>query len=108
MQNFVLGIPTCWYLKMLKLALPPLRTLKFALRPTRNPNASQWNIGCVVSPGIRVRVGHVHFMLLCQFRLRRVANVNAVFSGIWDLKSDIFSMSLLHTIWKIHNFLIQL
>ena len=27
------------------------------------PNASQWNIGCVGSPGVGVHVGHVHFML---------------------------------------------
>ena len=27
------------------------------------PNASQWNIGCVGSPRVGVRVGHVHFML---------------------------------------------
>ena len=27
--------------------LEPTQTLKFAFYPTRNPNASQWNIGCV-------------------------------------------------------------
>ena len=27
------------------------------------PNASQWNIGCVGSPCVGARVGHVHFML---------------------------------------------
>ena len=26
-------------------------------------NTSQWNIGCVGSPGVGARVGHVHFML---------------------------------------------
>ena len=36
---------------------------KFVLPTTRNPNASQWNIGCVGSPGIGACVGHVHFML---------------------------------------------
>ena len=46
-ENFVMGIPTCWYLK----------TLKFALPPTQNLNASQWNI----TSGI----GHVHFFLFC-------------------------------------------
>ena len=44
---FVLGIPTCWYLKTLKFALPPTRNIKFALAQTQNPNMSQWNIGCV-------------------------------------------------------------
>ena len=37
--------------------------LKSALPPTRNPNASQWNIGCVGSPGIGAGAGHVRFML---------------------------------------------
>ena len=61
--NFALGIPTGWYLK----------TLKFALLLTRNPNGSQWNIGCVGSPGIGPRVGHVHFMffVLISFALGR-------------------------------------
>ena len=42
-QNFMLGIPTCWYLKTLKFALAPTRILKFALPRTRNPKTSQWN-----------------------------------------------------------------
>ena len=57
---FSLGIPTCWHLKTLKFALPQTRTQKFALPPMQNPNACQWNIGCVGSPG----VGHVHFTLV--------------------------------------------
>ena len=43
-HNFALPIPTCWYLNMLKFALPPTRMLKFALPPTPTPNVSQWNI----------------------------------------------------------------
>ena len=50
--------PTCWYLKTLKFALPPRRT-KFALPPTQNPNASQWNIGYFESPGVGACIGHV-------------------------------------------------
>ena len=50
-HDFSLGIQTCWYLKMLKFALPPMRT----------PNSCQWNIGCVGSPMQNIRVGHVHF-----------------------------------------------
>ena len=46
-----------------KVCVTPMRTLKFALPSTRNPNASQWNISCVGSPGVGARVGHVHFML---------------------------------------------
>ena len=63
MRNFTLGIPKCWYLKTLKFALPPMRMLKVTLLATRNPNAGQWNIGCVGSPGVGAGVGHVHFML---------------------------------------------
>ena len=37
----MLGIPTCWYLKTLKFALPPSRIKKFALPPTQNINRSQ-------------------------------------------------------------------
>ena len=52
MQKFALAIPKCWYLKMLKFALPP----------TGNPNASQWNIGCIGSQTQISCVGHVHFI----------------------------------------------
>ena len=62
-HNFALGIPTCWYLKTQKYALPSTSNLKFAFHPTRNPNASQWNIGCVGSSGVGAGVGHVHFRL---------------------------------------------
>ena len=57
-----LGIPTCWYLKMLKFAFPL----------TQNPNASQWNIGCVGSQlALGLCVGHVHFIffVLISFAL---------------------------------------
>ena len=47
-QNFALGIPTCWYLKCENLHYPT-PNLKFALAPMPNPDASQWNIGCVGS-----------------------------------------------------------
>ena len=60
-RNFALGILTCWYLKMLKFALPPTRILKFALPPARNPNPSQWNICCVGSQTQISHVGHVHY-----------------------------------------------
>ena len=51
-DDFVLPIPTCWYLKM----------RKFALSPMPNPNASQWIIGCVGSQTQISGVGHVHFI----------------------------------------------
>ena len=58
------GIPTCWYQKMLKFALPQKRTLKFALPPTPTPNANRWNIGGVGSPMQISCVDHVHFIFL--------------------------------------------
>ena len=48
-QKFALAIQTCWYLKAQKIALPPMQNIKIVLPPTQNPNASQWNIGCVGS-----------------------------------------------------------
>ena len=53
---FALGIPTCWYLKM----------LKFAFYPTQNPNASQWNIGCVGSLVLGLCIGHVHLIFFVR------------------------------------------
>ena len=47
-QTFALKIPTCWYLKCENLRYP-MPNLKFALAPTPNSDASQWNIGCVGS-----------------------------------------------------------
>ena len=64
-HNFALPIPTCWYLKMLKFALPSTLMLKFALPPMPTPNASQLNIGCVGSPTQNFRDGNVHFISYC-------------------------------------------
>ena len=66
-------------------AFYPTRNLKFALAPTPTPDASQWNIGGVGSLALGLCVGHVHFMFLCRFHLRRVANVNPFSGGIWAL-----------------------
>ena len=40
----------------------PTQNLKVAFVPAQNPNASQWNIGCVGSLALGLCVGHVHFM----------------------------------------------
>ena len=45
-------------------AKPPTPNLKFALAPTPNPDASQWNIGSVGSLALGLCVGHVHFFFL--------------------------------------------
>ena len=51
--------------KIFKFALPPTQIFKFALPPTRNPNMSQWNIGCVGFQTQICLIGHVHFFLFC-------------------------------------------
>ena len=63
-HNFALPIPTCLYLKTLKIVFPPTPNLKFVLPPTPTPNTSQWNIGCVGSPTQNFHVGNVHFFVL--------------------------------------------
>ena len=77
MRKFALAIPTCCYLKTLKLCLTPNAKHKICVTPTQNPNASQWNIGCVGSPTQHFCVGHVDFM--CFFS-HWVPNANAVLS----------------------------
>ena len=49
----------------------PTRNLKVVFYPTRNPNASQWNIGCVGSLALGLCIGHVHFIffVLISFAL---------------------------------------
>ena len=39
-----------------------LSDANFSRHPMQNPNASQWNIGCVGFQTQNFRVGHVHFM----------------------------------------------
>ena len=72
-------------MQTLKFASPPTQNLKFALALTQNPNACQWNIGCVGHQTQNFCVGHVHFMFIGRFHLRLVPNANPVSSGIWAL-----------------------
>ena len=53
------------------LILEPTQSFKFALPPTPNSDASQWNIGCVGSLAFGLCVGHVHiiFFVLISFVL---------------------------------------
>ena len=63
-------------------ALYPTRNLKVLFYPTRNPNASQWNIGCVGSQRKIWALAIVHFTFFwCQFHSRWVP----FSSGIWAL-----------------------
>ena len=50
---------------------------------TQNPNASQWNIGCVGFQTQNVQFGHVHLMLFVLISFAFVASTNPVSSGIW-------------------------
>ena len=52
-------------------AFYPTPNLKVAFYPTRNPNASQWNIGCIGSLALGLCVGHVRFIffVLISFAL---------------------------------------
>ena len=49
--------------KITKICVTPNANFKICLPPTHNPNASQWNMGCVGSPTQNFCVGHVDFML---------------------------------------------
>ena len=59
------------------------KNAKFALPPTRNLNASQWNICCVGSQTQNDRVGHVHFIFLGVDFIC----VGALFSGEYVLNA---------------------
>ena len=81
-QNFALCIPTCWYLKCENLRYPT-PNLKVGLAPTPNPDASQWNIGCVGSQHKMLALAMYISCFLCRFHLRLVQNANPISSGIW-------------------------
>ena len=64
LENFL-----CWDTNMLvsknpcgRNAMPDRPKAKPGM-PNVSPKASRWNVGCVGSPRIGARVGHVHFML---------------------------------------------
>ena len=56
---------------------------KICVTPNQNPNASQWNIGCVGSQTQNSRVGHVHFIFLGVDFIR----IETRFSVEYGLKS---------------------
>ena len=98
-QNFVLGIPTCWYLKCENVChptpnprrqtpntKPPTPNLEFALAPPPNPAASQWNIGCIGSQPKMLALAMYISCFLCRFHLRWVPNANPISSGIWTIE----------------------
>ena len=64
-------------------AKPPTPNLKFALAPMPNPDASQWNIGCVGSQSKMLALAMYISCFLCRFHLRLVPNANPISGGIW-------------------------
>ena len=49
--------------KNAKICIPPDANFKMCVTPTQNPNASQWNIGCVGSQTQISGIGYVHFII---------------------------------------------
>ena len=68
-HHFALPVPTWWYLKTLKFALPPTQTLKFALPRTPTLNTIRWKISVVGSQTQIFCVGHVDFRLFVSLSL---------------------------------------
>ena len=79
-HNFALGIPTCWYLKMLKFALPPTPNLNLPYLQCE-PQTPVIEIKVALGPQPQnSRIGHVHFVhFVCLFHSCWVP----FFSGIW-------------------------
>ena len=69
----------------------PTRNLKVAFYPTRNPNASQWNIGCVGCQRKIFVSGMYISCFLCRFHLHRAPNANPFLGGIWALQYGKFN-----------------
>ena len=85
--EFVLPIPTCWYLKSLADTVGPPNTSQYCLTWINNaqrepimtnasPNTSKWNTACASW----VCAGHVHFMLLMS--ISYVWNIGFEFKAI--------------------------
>ena len=73
---------------MLKFALAPTRTLKFALHPKPTQNASTWNKGSDGSQTRRAGVGHVDFMLFVSISFALVSQ--HVLSFQWNMGFSVF------------------
>ena len=56
----------------------------FSHHPTQNPNASQWNIGCIGFQRQNSCVGHVHSILFVSISFALGSQCkHSFFSGIW-------------------------
>ena len=54
--------------------------------PTQNPNASQWNIGCVGSLALGLCVGHVHFIFFVSISFASGTRRKPIFQWNMGLK----------------------
>ena len=61
----------------------PTRNLKVVFYPTQNPNASQWNIGCVGCQRKIFASGMYISCFLCRFHLRQAQQRKPVFR--WNM-----------------------
>ena len=91
--EFCVGDTNMLVSKMWKFALPDARpppNLKSALAPTPNPDASQWNIGCVGSQRKMLALAMYISCFLCTFHLCLVPNANPISGWIWAIASVIW------------------
>ena len=92
--NFALRI------KMLKFALPPTRTLTFALPLTPTPNMSRWNAGCMRSPTRGAGIGHVDFMLFVSISFVLVSQRKLSFQ--WNMGLG-YTLHALHCLFCLQH-----
>ena len=84
------NIPTCWYFWRWVTHIFRVftqRETSSGVLPDAKPKRKPVEYRLRWVPTQHFRVGHVHFMFLCRFHLRLVANANPVSGGIWALES---------------------
>ena len=63
--------------------------IKFAFLPKQNPNASQWNIGCIGSLALGLCVGHVHFIFFVLISFASGTQRKLVFQWNMGIRLDL-------------------
>ena len=69
-RNFALGIQTCWYLKTLKFALHPTRNMKICVAPNAKPQHEpmEYRLRCV--PNAKLSYWPCTFHVVCAHFIR--------------------------------------
>ena len=87
--------PTCWYILRWLMQIfcisqhqTPDAKPKICVSPDANLRRQSVEYRWRWVPTQNSGVGHVHFILLCRFHSRWVANANSISSGIWALKDS--------------------